>query len=120
MTLNFYTLGVIYLIYSFLGWVGETIVATIKGRSFANRGAAAGPFCFVYGTTAVLLAAGYTDLRTQPVYLFFACMLSATIVEWLTAKLLELGQKVQPERLCLPAVLGAVGSAGRGECSVGQ
>ena len=57
MTLNFYTLGVIYLIYSFLGWVGETIVATIKGKSFANRGAAAGPFCFVYGTTAVLLAA---------------------------------------------------------------
>ena len=89
MTLNFYTLGVIYLIYSFLGWVGETIVATVKGKSFANRGAAAGPFCFVYGTTAVLLAAGYTDLRTQPVYLFFACMLSATIVEWLTAKLLE-------------------------------
>ena len=89
MTLNFYTLGVIYLIYSFLGWVGETVVATIKGKSFANRGAAAGPFCFVYGTTAVLLAAGYTDLRTQPVYLFFACMFSATIVEWLTAKLLE-------------------------------
>ena len=89
MTLNFYTLGVIYLIYSFLGWVGETVVATVKGKSFANRGAAAGPFCFVYGTTAVLLAAGYTDLRTQPVYLFFACMFSATIVEWLTAKLLE-------------------------------
>ena len=23
MTLNFYTLGVLYLVYSFLGWVGE-------------------------------------------------------------------------------------------------
>ena len=68
MTLNFYTLGVIYLIYSFLGWVGETIVATIKGKSFANRGAAAGPFCFVYGTTAVLLAAGYTDLLVSYTY----------------------------------------------------
>ena len=89
MELNFYTLGVIYLAYSFLGWVGETIVATIKGKSFANRGAAAGPFCFVYGTAAVLLAVGYADLRTQPVYLFFGCMLSATVIEWLTAKLLE-------------------------------
>ena len=89
MTLNFYTLGVIYLVYSFLGWVGETVIATIKGKSFANRGAAAGPFCFVYGTTAVLLAVGYADLRSQPVYLFFGCMLSATVVEWLTAKLLE-------------------------------
>ena len=89
MTLNFYTLGVIYLVYSFLGWVAETVVATIRGGRFANRGAAAGPFCFVYGTTAVLLAVGYADLRSQPVYLFFGCMLSATVVEWLTAKLLE-------------------------------
>ncbi len=89
MTLNFYTLGVIYLVYSFLGWVAETVTATIKGKHFANRGAAAGPFCFVYGTTAVLLAVGYADLRSQPVYLFFGCMLSATAMEWLTAKLLE-------------------------------
>ena len=89
MTLNFYTLGVIYLIYSFLGWVGETVVATVKDKRFANRGMAAGPFCFVYGTTGVLLAVGFTDLRTDPVYLFFACALAATIVEWLTAKLLE-------------------------------
>ena len=46
MTLNFYTLGVIYLVYSFLGWVAETVVATIRGGRFANRGAAAGPFCW--------------------------------------------------------------------------
>ena len=38
MTLNFYTLGVIYLVYSFLGWVAETVVATIRGGRFANRG----------------------------------------------------------------------------------
>ena len=56
MNLNFYTLCVIYLVYSFLGWVGETVVATAKGRRFTNRGVASGPFCFVYGSTAVLLA----------------------------------------------------------------
>ena len=48
--MNFYTLSVIYLVYSFLGWVGETVVATAKGRRFTNRGVASGPFCFVYGT----------------------------------------------------------------------
>mgnify|MGYP003232392851 CR=1 FL=1 len=62
MTLNFYTLGVIYLVYSFLGWVAETVVATIRGGRFANRGAAAGPFCFIYGTTGVLLAVSFGDL----------------------------------------------------------
>mgnify|MGYP002556583246 CR=1 FL=1 len=54
-----------------------------------DRGAAAGPFCFVYGSTAVLLAVGFTDLRSDPVYLFFACTLASTVMEWLTAKLLE-------------------------------
>ena len=89
MTLNFYTLSVIYLAYSFLGWVAETVVATIRGGRFANRGAAAGPFCFIYGTTGVLLAVSFGDLRTEPVYLFFACMMAATVMEWITAKLLE-------------------------------
>lgn len=42
MELNFYTLCVIYLVYSFLGWVAETVVATIKGRAFVNRGVASG------------------------------------------------------------------------------
>ena len=42
MELNFYTLSVIYLVYSFLGWVGETVVATAKGRRFTNRGVASG------------------------------------------------------------------------------
>ena len=89
MTLNFYTLSVIYLIYSFLGWVGETVVATVKGRRFANRGVAAGPFCFVYGTAAVLITIGLNDQRTSWLTLFFGSMIYATVVEWLTAKLLE-------------------------------
>ena len=50
MELNFYTLSVLYLVYSFLGWVGETAVATAKGKHFANRGAATcaptPPHCF--------------------------------------------------------------------------
>ena len=89
MELNFYTLSILYLVYSFLGWVGETVVATIKGHRFANRGVASGPFCFIYGFTAVLLAVAFADLRSQPLVLFLGCMIGATVVEWLTAKLLE-------------------------------
>ena len=89
MNLNFYTLSVIYLVYSFLGWVGETVVATIKGRQFTNRGMASGPFCFVYGTAGVLLAVGLADLRTNWLALFVGSFLIATVVEWVTAKFLE-------------------------------
>ena len=89
MELNFYTLSVIYLVYSFLGWVGETVVATAKGRRFTNRGVASGPFCFVYGTAGVLLAVGLADLRNNWFALFAGSFLIATVVEWITAKLLE-------------------------------
>ena len=89
MNLNFYTLSVIYLVYSFLGWVGETVVAPIKGRQFTNRGMASGPFCFVYGTAGVLLAVGLADLRTNWLALFAGSFLIATVVEWITAKFLE-------------------------------
>ena len=89
MELNFYTLSVLYLVYSFLGWVGETVVATAKGRRFTNRGVASGPFCFVYGTAGVLLAVGLADLRNNWFALFAGSFLIATVVEWITAKLLE-------------------------------
>lgn len=89
MNLNFYTICVIYLAYSFLGWVGETVVATAKGRRFTNRGVASGPFCFVYGTAGVLITIGLNDQRASLAALFFGSMIYATVVEWLTAKLLE-------------------------------
>lgn len=86
---DFYTLATLYLAYSFLGWLGETVVATIRGKHFVSRGIASGPFCFVYGFAAVFLTVSFSDLRSQPGYLFFACMLGATVIEWLTSKLLE-------------------------------
>ena len=85
MELNFYTLSVIYLVYSFLGWVGETVVATAKGRRFTNRGVASGPFCFVYGTAGVLLAVGLADLRSSWFALFAPAATPKAVVDKLAA-----------------------------------
>lgn len=84
-----YMLAFLYLTYSFLGWVAETVVATVNGRSFANRGFASGPFCFIYGFAAVVLTIALTELRDNLFFLFMGSMLMATAIEWITAKLLE-------------------------------
>ena len=110
MELNFYTLCVLYLVYSFLGWAAETVVATIKGRAFVNRGVASGPFCFVYGTAAVLMAVGFADLRSTPVALFLGCAANATVVEWVTAKLpqgVPVGQAARED--APPPLVGLLG-----------
>lgn len=79
----------LFLVYSFLGWVLETAVGTIKRKRFTNRGFTTGPFCGVYGTAAVLMAAALQELRGNPVFLFLGCAAVATAVEWITGKTLE-------------------------------
>lgn len=44
---------VYFVIYSFLGWIYETIVCTIKWKRWENRGFLFGPVCPIYGTGAV-------------------------------------------------------------------
>lgn len=77
------------LIYSFLGWIIETVVGTIKNRRFINRGFSTGPFCLVYGIAAVLMTLTTGDLLDNTFFLLIGCGILATMVEWLTGKLLE-------------------------------
>ncbi len=44
---------VYFVIYSFLGWIYETIVCTIRWKRWENRGFLYGPICPIYGTGAV-------------------------------------------------------------------
>ena len=53
------------LIYSFLGWVVETIVGTVKKKTFVNRGFSTGPFCLVYGIAAVFMAVTMEELMAE-------------------------------------------------------
>ena len=58
-----YELLWLFFIYSFGGWVLETISATLKQRKFANRGLVNGPFCVLYGLTAIAMTVGLQELR---------------------------------------------------------
>ena len=44
----------LFLIYSFAGWVLETVLASLKQKKFANRGIINGPFCLIYGFRRIL------------------------------------------------------------------
>ena len=43
-----------FLLYSFIGWVYESMLYTVRQRKFINRGFLNGPYCPIYGTGAVL------------------------------------------------------------------
>ena len=47
---------VIFVLYSCLGWIYETIYCTIKWKKWENRGFLYGPVCPIYGTGATAIA----------------------------------------------------------------
>lgn len=89
MDYTFYEVAVLFFVYSFLAWVVETAVATVKVKDFRNRGFASGPFCFIYGFTGVLLAVFLQELKDDIPFLFLGSVAVATAVEWFAGKMLE-------------------------------
>lgn len=82
-------LTLLFFTYSFLGWCGETVVATVKNKDFRNRGFVSSPFCFIYGFSGVLLTVILWEVKYQPVYLFLGSLIIATAIEWVAGKMLE-------------------------------
>lgn len=78
-----------FLVYAFLGWLGETALAAARKGRLINRGFLSAPFSPVYGLASVLFALFLPELREDPIFLFLLGMILATALELLTGVLLE-------------------------------
>ena len=121
MIYNTYELIWLFLIYSFLGWMLETILAATKQKRFVNRGLINGPLCTIYGVAIVILTIFGQELPLF--WLFLGAMIVATVTEWIGGHMIE---RFYHERwwdysdvkwnldgyICLPASLvwGALGT----------
>ena len=77
----------LFFIYGFAGWILETVYATIRHRSFSNRGIINGPFCVTYGVGAILVTVTLQELTG--IWLFLFSMIYTTVVEWVGGHLSE-------------------------------
>ena len=77
------------LIYSFLGWVVETIVGTVKKKKFVNRGFLNGPICPVYGIGVGVVVQFLTPVENNLVLLYISSTILVTVIEGITGFLLE-------------------------------
>lgn len=83
-----YELLWLFFIYSFGGWILETVYATIKQRVFVNRGLINGPVCIIYGFAAVFLTVALREL--DGIWLFIGVTIDATVIEWVSGHLIEM------------------------------
>lgn len=78
-----------FLAYSFLGWLCETIYCSCGAKHFVNRGFLAGPLCPVYGFGAMAVLIFLRPVRDSIVMTFLCGMIVTSIIEYITAYLLE-------------------------------
>jgi len=78
----------LFIIYSFLGWLFEVIITYNKKEGFVNRGFLLGPYCPIFGVTALIMIVTLSSIKNYFV-LFFTAFVIASIVEYITSYLME-------------------------------
>ena len=86
---NLAILFLLFVIYSFLGWVMEVIVVLPKEKKFVNRGFLIGPWCPIYGTGTVLMILLLDKYKQDIPALFVMATVVCSILEYLTSYVME-------------------------------
>ncbi len=78
-----------FTIYSFLGWLSETIYCFIIDKKFTYRGFLYGPVCPIYGFGAIIVLSALDGLKDNVLFVFLGGMILASILEYITSYILE-------------------------------
>lgn len=78
-----------FIVYSFLGWVMESVLKTALQRKPVNSGFLYGPFCPIYGFGAIFMFLFLQGFKDNPILLFIIAFFVLSLWEYLVGWLLE-------------------------------
>lgn len=78
-----------FIIYSFLGWVLESIFKSILEKKFVNSGFLLGTFCPIYGFGAIIMYLFLEQVKGKPILTFCLGFVLLSIWEYIVGFLLE-------------------------------
>lgn len=84
-----YPYFLLFIIYSFIGWLIEVINSFVIEHKFVNRGFLMGPYCPIYGFGCLLLIILLSDYANEPLVLFALSIIVCSILEYFTSWLME-------------------------------
>lgn len=89
MFYNFCYYFLIFIIYSFLGWVMEVVGKLIEKHKFINRGFLVGPVCSIYGWGCILIYFLLYKYQDNLFVLFVLSIFICSILEYFTSYFME-------------------------------
>ena len=85
---NIKIIFLLFITYSFLGWLMEMIVTLIEDKELVNRGFLIGPYCPIYGSCSIAMILLLSKV-SDPILLFVLSLLICSIGEYITSYLME-------------------------------
>ena len=79
----------LFLIYSIIGWTIEVICCSFHDKKISNRGFLIGPYCPIYGFSAILMTMLLKKYTNDLIALFVMSVLICSIMEYLTSYIME-------------------------------
>lgn len=79
----------LFIIYSFIGWLIETICCSFSAKKFVERGFLIGPICTIYGFGAIIMLIFLNKYLESSIILFVMGIFICSILEYLTSFIME-------------------------------
>lgn len=89
MLYTFFYYFLLFIIYSFIGWIMEVCVFFIRDKRLINRGFLIGPYCPIYGFCSVLMILTFGKYIATPFALFIMAAVVCTFFEYITSFIME-------------------------------
>lgn len=86
---KFIEIVLLFFIYSFIGWLWETVYCSLKAKKFVYRGFLVGPYCPIYGFGILGVLYFLEPLKQNIVVLYLLSTILVTILEYITSYGLE-------------------------------
>lgn len=87
--MNFLNIFYSFVIYSFFGWLVETIFVSLKRKQFVNMGFLDGPLSPIYGFGALTLIFLVFPFRFNILLFFIISIILTSIIEYITSLFFE-------------------------------
>lgn len=79
----------LFFVYGFFGWIFETTYVSLRKRQFVNRGFLRGPVLPIYASGAIIILFVTIPLSGNPVAIYFAGTVAATLLELVVGLAME-------------------------------
>lgn len=89
MTIQLLELATYFIIYSFLGWILESIFRSFCEKKIINTGFLIGPICPIYGCGAIIMILFLKNFSNSKILLFIMSIVFLSLWEYIVGVILE-------------------------------